>query len=108
VKAIDDIVTGAGSGRRASSAPRTCPPRSATSGDPKHPDVQAAIARVEAAAKRAGVALGTISRSAEEATTLYGRGYQMVTLCSDASLVDAGCGRRRSRGVRAQVGAARG
>jgi 2-dehydro-3-deoxyglucarate aldolase len=59
-------------------------------GDPKHPDVQAAIARIEGAAKRAGVALGTISRSWEEAKALYGRGYRMVTLCSDASLVAQG------------------
>jgi 2-dehydro-3-deoxyglucarate aldolase/4-hydroxy-2-oxoheptanedioate aldolase len=59
-------------------------------GDPRHPDVQDAIARIEAAAKRAGVALGTISRSWEEARALFGRGYQMVTLCSDASLVVQG------------------
>jgi len=59
-------------------------------GDPKHQDVQDAIARIEAAAKRAGVALGTISRSWEEARALFGRGYQMVTLCSDASLVAQG------------------
>jgi 2-keto-3-deoxy-L-rhamnonate aldolase RhmA len=59
-------------------------------GDPKHPDVQAAIARVEGAAKRAGVALGTISRNADEAAALYGQGYQMVTLGSDASFVAQG------------------
>jgi 2-keto-3-deoxy-L-rhamnonate aldolase RhmA len=59
-------------------------------GDPKHPDVVDAIGRVETAAKRAGVALGTISRNWEEARTLYGRGYQMVTLCSDAGLVSQG------------------
>jgi len=61
--------------------------------------VQAAIARVEVAAKRAGVALGTISRSADEATALYGRGYQMVTLCSDASLVAQGAA-AAVRGIR--------
>lgn len=59
-------------------------------GDARHPDVQDAIGRVEAAAKRAGVALGTISRNWEEARALYARGYQMVTLCSDASLVAQG------------------
>ncbi len=59
-------------------------------GDARDPEVQDAIARIEAAAKRAGVALGTISRSWDEAKALYGRGYQMVTLCSDASLVAQG------------------
>jgi 2-keto-3-deoxy-L-rhamnonate aldolase RhmA len=59
-------------------------------GDSKHPEVADAIARVEAAARRAGVALGTISRSWEEARALYERGYQMVTLCSDGSLVGQG------------------
>jgi 2-keto-3-deoxy-L-rhamnonate aldolase RhmA len=59
-------------------------------GDSKHPEVQAAIARIEAAARRAGVALATISRSWEDARALYARGYVMVTLCSDASLVVQG------------------
>ncbi len=59
-------------------------------GDLKHPEVSDAITRVEAAARRAGVALGTISRTWEEARALYERGYQMVTLCSDGSLVAQG------------------
>ncbi len=58
--------------------------------DARHPEVQDAIARIETAAKQAGVALGTISRSWDEARGLYARGYQMVTLCSDASLVAQG------------------
>ena len=56
-------------------------------GDPKHPEVVDAIASIERAARKAGVALGTISRSWDEARVLYARGYQMVTLCSDAALV---------------------
>ncbi|MBI4246430.1 MAG: 2,4-dihydroxyhept-2-ene-1,7-dioic acid aldolase, partial [Candidatus Rokubacteria bacterium] len=56
-------------------------------GDPKHADVVVAIAAIESAAKRAGVALGTISRNWEEAKALYDRGYQMVTIASDAALV---------------------
>lgn len=56
-------------------------------GDPKHPEVQAAMATIEAAAKRAGVALASICRNWEEARDLYQRGYQMVTLCSDANLL---------------------
>jgi 2-dehydro-3-deoxyglucarate aldolase/4-hydroxy-2-oxoheptanedioate aldolase len=76
-------------------------------GDAKHPDVQEAIARIEAAAKRAGVALGTISRSWEEAKALYGRGYQMVTLCSDASLVAQGAAAALA-GFRSDIRPARG
>ncbi len=56
-------------------------------GDPRHPEVQEAIAAVERAARRAGVALGTISRSWEEARALYQRGYGMVTVASDAALL---------------------
>ena len=51
-------------------------------GDPQHP---AAVAAIERAAGKAGAALGTISRSWEEA--LYDRGYQMVTITSDAALL---------------------
>lgn len=56
-------------------------------GDPKHPDVAGAIAAVERAARKAGVALGTISRAWDDARALYERGYQMVTLTSDATLL---------------------
>lgn len=56
-------------------------------GDPKHPDVVEAIGAIERAARKAGKILGTISRSWDEARVLYARGYQMVTLCSDAALV---------------------
>lgn len=56
-------------------------------GNPGHPDVQAAIAAVERAARQAGVAVGTISRTWEEATALYARGYQMVTVGGDAALL---------------------
>lgn len=56
-------------------------------GDPKHPEVVEAIAAIERAARKAGVALGTISRNWDEAKALYARGYHMVTLGSDAALV---------------------
>jgi 2-keto-3-deoxy-L-rhamnonate aldolase RhmA len=56
-------------------------------GDFPHPDVVEAIARIEQAARRARVALGTISRTWEEARALYARGYQLVTLASDAGLL---------------------
>jgi 2-keto-3-deoxy-L-rhamnonate aldolase RhmA len=76
-------------------------------GDPKHPEVVDAIARVEAAARRAGIALGTISRSWEEAKALYARGYQMVTLCSDAGLVLQGAAAALAT-FRSEVGGPRG
>jgi len=61
-------------------------------GDPKHPEVAEAIATIERAAQKAGVALGTISRGVEDAKPLYARGYQMITLASDAGLVTQGAG----------------
>ncbi len=59
-------------------------------GDAAHPDVQAAFARVEKAAKARGVALGNITRSWEQARELYARGYQFLTLCSDTTLLTRG------------------
>jgi 2-keto-3-deoxy-L-rhamnonate aldolase RhmA len=76
-------------------------------GDPGHVEVQAAIARVEEAAKRAGVALGTISRTWEEAQALFARGYRMVTLASDAGLLTREAGALAAR-FRADYAAPRG
>lgn len=56
-------------------------------GNPAHPEVQAAIARVEAKAKALGLPLGTISAGWDQAKALYERGYQMVTLMSDVILL---------------------
>jgi 2-dehydro-3-deoxyglucarate aldolase/4-hydroxy-2-oxoheptanedioate aldolase len=56
-------------------------------GNPAHPDVQAAIAKAEAKAKKLGLPLGTISGSWDQAKALYDRGYQLVTLISDSVLV---------------------
>ena len=56
-------------------------------GNPAHPDVQAAIATVEAKAKKLGMPLGTISGSWEQAKALYNRGYQLITLVSDSVLI---------------------
>ena len=56
-------------------------------GNPAHPEVQAAIARVEAKAKALGMPLGTISAGWEQAKALYDRGYQLVTLLSDVILL---------------------
>lgn len=59
-------------------------------GDPGHPEVRAAMERVETAAKAHGIALGNITRSWEQARELYKRGYQFLTLCSDTSLLVQG------------------
>lgn len=56
-------------------------------GNPAHPEVQAAIATVEAKAKKLGMPLGTISGSWEQAKALYERGYQLITLTSDSVLI---------------------
>jgi 2-dehydro-3-deoxyglucarate aldolase/4-hydroxy-2-oxoheptanedioate aldolase len=59
-------------------------------GDAAHPDVQAAMGRVEAAARARGVALGNITRNWDQARALYERGYQFLTLCSDTTLLTHG------------------
>jgi 2-keto-3-deoxy-L-rhamnonate aldolase RhmA len=52
--------------------------------------VQAVFARVEAATRGAGLALGNITRGWEQARELYGKGYQFLTLSSDTALVVQG------------------
>lgn len=59
-------------------------------GDPAHPEVQAAIERVETAARANGVALGNITRSWDQARELYKRGYQFLTLCAETALLVQG------------------
>jgi len=51
--------------------------------DPSHPDVQAAVAAIEAQVLAANKFLGTVSFSWEQAPSLYQKGYQMVTLMAD-------------------------
>jgi 2-dehydro-3-deoxyglucarate aldolase/4-hydroxy-2-oxoheptanedioate aldolase len=53
--------------------------------DPSPPEVQSAIAFVEAKAKNTDKFLGTISLNWNQAEQLYGRGYQMVTLMADGT-----------------------
>lgn len=59
-------------------------------GNMGHPDVQEAIRRAEAAAKSKRIPLGTVCGSFEQAKELYDRGYQLVTLCADSSLITQG------------------
>jgi 2-keto-3-deoxy-L-rhamnonate aldolase RhmA len=59
-------------------------------GNPTHPDVVAAIEKVETAARAQGVALGNITRNWDQARELYKRGYQFLTLTSETSLLVQG------------------
>lgn len=59
-------------------------------GEPDHPDVRAAIARVEAAAKAAGVLLGAIPTPARSVQSLYRDGYDLVLVDSDLGFVRDG------------------
>ena len=52
-------------------------------GDPRHPEVQVAIAEIEGRVVETGKVLATISGSWEQAQQLYEKGYQMVTLMAD-------------------------
>jgi 4-hydroxy-2-oxoheptanedioate aldolase len=58
-------------------------------GDPRHPEVQAAVARVAAAAQRAGVARATVGRSAADVRRLAAEGIGMVCFNTTAMLVGA-------------------
>lgn len=52
-----------------------------------HPEVQEAIFTIEQAAKAKKIALGTVSGTWEQAKALYDKGYQFVSLASDAYLL---------------------
>jgi 4-hydroxy-2-oxoheptanedioate aldolase len=53
---------------------------------PKHPEVDVAIARVVAAAKRAGIVVGTVAGTGAQARSLIAQGHQIV-LTSAANLL---------------------
>ena len=53
--------------------------------DPTQPDVQEAIAHVEARVFKSDKFLGTISKDWDQAKQLFDRGYQMVTLMADGT-----------------------
>ncbi|MCK4472897.1 MAG: 2,4-dihydroxyhept-2-ene-1,7-dioic acid aldolase [Anaerolineae bacterium] len=52
-------------------------------GDPRHPEVQETITKIEGKVLESGKILATISGSWEQAQRLYDRGYQMVMLMAD-------------------------
>ena len=68
-------------------------------GAPDHPDVDAAIARIEAAARRAGKLLGIIPTPGRGVADLFGRGFNLVLGGADITLLRDAC--------RAEVAAAR-
>ncbi|MEP2028913.1 MAG: aldolase/citrate lyase family protein [Paracoccaceae bacterium] len=49
------------------------------SGQFDHPDFQAALARIEKAAKSANIPLGGVALNQTQAETLFARGYRMIT-----------------------------
>jgi 2-keto-3-deoxy-L-rhamnonate aldolase RhmA len=59
-------------------------------GNPQHPEVQAAIAKVEASAKAHNVPLGTVSGSTEIALAHIDKGYQAMALMSDIAYLLGG------------------
>jgi 2-dehydro-3-deoxyglucarate aldolase/4-hydroxy-2-oxoheptanedioate aldolase len=52
-------------------------------GDPSHPDVQAAIATIEAKVLATDKVLATVAGTWEQAQILYEKGYQMLMLMAD-------------------------
>ncbi len=56
-------------------------------GDLAHPEVAAAIERVEKAAKARKIPLGTVSRSWDAARVLFEKGYQAVSVQSDLNFM---------------------
>lgn len=62
-------------------------------GEPDHPEVRAAIEKVEAAAKKAGKLLGTIPTPERSAAALFASGYAMVIGDSDVGLLRDGARR---------------
>jgi 2-dehydro-3-deoxyglucarate aldolase/4-hydroxy-2-oxoheptanedioate aldolase len=59
-------------------------------GNAAHPEVVAAMEKVETAAKAQGIALGNITRNWDQARELYKKGYQFLTLTSETSLLVQG------------------
>lgn len=56
-------------------------------GEPDHPEVQSAIAKVERAARAAGKLLGTIQTPGRPAKTLLAAGYELILPHADLSLL---------------------
>ncbi len=54
-------------------------------GHPEHPEVQAAMRKIEAGAKKAGKFLGTVAADADAAEKLYDMGYSLVYFFSDST-----------------------
>ena len=59
-------------------------------GEISHPEVPAAIEKVEAAANARNIPLGTVSRSWEQAKALVDKGYRAMSLVSDVGFLLGG------------------
>jgi 2-keto-3-deoxy-L-rhamnonate aldolase RhmA len=55
-----------------------------------HPEVQRAIAKIDTAANRRGIPLGTVSRSWDAARVLFDKGYRAVSVMSDVAFLMQG------------------
>lgn len=66
-------------------------------GEPEHPENLAAIAKVEAAAKRHGKLLGTIPTATRDAKSLIAKGYAMIIGDSDVGLLRDGAAKSLSQ-----------
>jgi 4-hydroxy-2-oxoheptanedioate aldolase len=56
-------------------------------GQINHPEVLAAVERVETAAKKHGVALGGLGLNAERSNALIGKGYRFIAITNDVGLI---------------------
>lgn len=68
-------------------------------GDRDHVEVQAAIKKVEDAAKRRGIPLGSVSRDKESAAELLDRGYRAFSVMGDTSFILSGA-RQQIAGIK--------
>ncbi|MBM3800791.1 MAG: hypothetical protein FJW26_00610 [Acidimicrobiia bacterium] len=62
-------------------------------GQPQHPQVQQAISKALAGARRAGMAAGLVAADADEANRRFGEGFQFVAIGHDVGLLSATCRR---------------
>ena len=78
-------------------------------GEPDHPEIDAAIARVEAAARRAGKLLGIIPTPERSVGDLFARGFHMVLgtadiiLLREAAMADVAMARRARTAAKKKV-----
>jgi 4-hydroxy-2-oxoheptanedioate aldolase len=65
--------------------------------NPAHPEVESRIARVAGAARRAGVALGTVARTPEDVRHRVEQGFGFMVGAADSGLLLQSCSEKLSR-----------